>query len=467
MSRKVLVVDDEKSIRKSLEKLLSYEKYQTLTAPDGKTALGIVGQEMVDIVLLDIKMPGMDGIEVLKRIKNLNPALPVVIISGHGTVETAVEATKLGAFDFIEKPIDLERVLLTVRNGIQHGRLSRQNLQLKKRVVGKTEIIGEHPAIIRILETVEQVAPTGARVLITGENGTGKELVARRIHELSSRSQESFVEVNCAAIPEDLIESELFGHEKGSFTGATSRRTGKFELADDGTLFLDEVGDMSVSAQAKVLRVLQESVFEGVGGAEPIRVDVRVIAASNKDLVAEVEEGRFRKDLFFRLNVVPIEVPPLRERKSDIPILSRFFLKQVSKELGVRKKELSKKAVNTLMEYRWPGNVRELRNMIERLCILTRDEVIDESDLPDLGPGVRDEDSGIDPFSVDDYGKFKDITEKEFLIRKLKKNRWNISRTARSLGMQRSNLYKKLEKHGIDHRGDEYSGGDDKSEDDE
>lgn len=453
MSDNVLIVDDEKSIRKSLEKLLSYEKYQTLSAPDGKAALDIITNEKVDIVLLDIKMPGIDGIEVLKRIKKRYPALPVVIISGHGTVETAVEATKLGAFDFIEKPIDLDRVLLTVRNGIQQGKLEKQNLQLRNRIRGKTRIIGEHETIRNILETIDQVAPTNARVLITGENGTGKELVARRIHELSTRSREPFIEVNCAAIPEDLIESELFGHEKGSFTGATSRRTGKFELADGGTLFLDEVGDMSLSAQAKVLRVLQESIFERVGGSEPIKVDVRVIAASNKDLLKAVEDGGFRKDLFFRLNVVPIEVPPLRSRKTDIPILSSFFLDVVAEELGVKKKQLSPGALERLERYEWPGNVRELRNLIERLCILTRGQIIESDDIPIFEESYSKGEDNRDPFDMDDYTEFRDQTEKEFLLRKIKKNNGNISKTARNLGIQRSNLYKKLDKHGIDYRG--------------
>ncbi|MCK4235949.1 MAG: sigma-54-dependent Fis family transcriptional regulator, partial [Candidatus Krumholzibacteria bacterium] len=310
MSKRVLIVDDEESIRSSLEKLLSYEKFKTFTAPDGSSALELVADERVDIVLLDIKMPGMDGLEVLTKIRELRSDLPVVIISGHGTIQTAVEATKLGAFDFIEKPIDLERLLLTVRNGLKQGELARQNIQLKERVGVKTEIIGEHPAILEIMETIKQVAPTNARVLIMGENGTGKELVARKLHELSKRSAEPFIEVNCAAIPEELIESELFGHEKGSFTGAVSRRIGKFELADGGTLFLDEVGDMSLSAQAKVLRILQESVFERVGGAETKKVDVRVIAATNKDLLEQAGKGNFREDLYYRINVVNIYLPP-------------------------------------------------------------------------------------------------------------------------------------------------------------
>jgi two-component system nitrogen regulation response regulator NtrX len=451
MSKRVLIVDDEESIRSVLVRLLTYEKFSTLTATDGKSAIEAVSNELLDIVLLDVKMPGMDGIEVLKRIKRMDPALPVVIVSGHGTIETAVEATKLGAFDFIEKPIDMDRVLLTVRNGIKQGRLTRQNIRLKRRFGGKTRIVGEHESIKEILDIIDQVAPTAARVLITGENGTGKELVARRIHELSDRNSEGFIEVNCAAIPEDLIESELFGHEKGAFTGATSRRIGKFQLADEGTLFLDEVGDMSLSAQAKVLRVLQESTFERVGGAELIDVNVRVIAASNKDLMKEVERGTFRKDLFLRLNVVPVEVPPLRKRRPDISLLSDFFLKQIAEELGIVPKRLSPRALEVMENYLWPGNVRELRNLVERLCILTKGEEINDTNLPFLAGDGRD-DWENDPFSIEDFQNFRELTEKEYLLRKVDENNGNISQTARRLGMQRSNLYKKIEKYGINYR---------------
>ncbi|MBN1884511.1 MAG: sigma-54-dependent Fis family transcriptional regulator [Candidatus Krumholzibacteriota bacterium] len=451
MSKRVLIVDDEASIRSSLERLLSFEKFKTFTAPDGEKALEVVAGERIDLVLLDIKMPGMDGLEVLQKIGRMRSDLPVVIISGHGTIQTAVEATKLGAFDFIEKPIDLERLLLTVRNGITQGELARQNVQLKERV-GGTVIVGEHPSIGAILETVARVAPQTARVLIMGESGSGKELVARRIHELSPRAEEPFIEVNCAAIPEELIESELFGHEKGSFTGAVSQRIGKFELADGGTLFLDEVGDMSLSAQAKVLRVLQESVFERVGGAETKKVDVRVIAASNKDLLDEAGRGNFREDLFYRLNVVPLTIPPLRERRSDIPLLVDYFLAEVAAELGAPVKRLSPAALDALMDYSWPGNVRELRNLIERLCILTSGDSIELADLPALEL-LREEDKMKNVFGMRTYQEFRDVTEKEFLTRKLVENGGNVSRTARVLGMQRSNLYKKLEKHGIEFRG--------------
>jgi two-component system nitrogen regulation response regulator NtrX len=453
MSKRVLVVDDEASIRSSLEKLLSYEKYRTFSAPDGPSALELIADERIDIVLLDIKMPGMDGLEVLQKLKEMREGLPVIIISGHGNVSTAVEATKLGAFDFIEKPIDLDRLLLTVRNGLKQGELKKQNVELRERIPGGTEIIGEHALIKEILETVERVAPTGARVLITGENGTGKELIARKLHELSKRSSEPFVEVNCAAIPEELIESELFGHEKGSFTGAVSKRIGKFELADGGTLFLDEVGDMSLSAQAKVLRVLQESVFERVGGTETKKVDVRVVAASNKNLLEEAGRGRFREDLFYRLNVVPIEMPPLRDRRSDIPMLAEYFLGQIAAELGAPPKKIGKRAMEMMMEYSWPGNVRELRNLIERLCILTPAESISHQDMPPLVL-TREEDMMKDPFGLQTYQEFRDFTDKEFLIKKLRENNGNVSKTARQLGMQRSNLYKKLEKYSIDIRGE-------------
>ncbi len=451
MSKRVLIVDDEASVRSSLEKLLSYEKFKTYAAPDGKSALDFIDGERIDLVLLDIKMPGMDGLEVLQRIKQVQPFLPVVIISGHGTVTTAVEATKLGAFDFIEKPIDLERLLLTVRNGIRQGDLAKQNVQLKERVGVKTEIIGEHESILKILDTIKRVAPTNARVLITGENGTGKELIARKLHELSKRAAEAFVEVNCAAIPEELIESELFGHEKGSFTGAISQRIGKFELADGGTLFLDEVGDMSLSAQAKVLRILQESVFERVGGTETKKVDVRVVSASNKDLLAEAGKGNFREDLFYRLNVVPVHIPPLRERRSDIKLLVAYFLEEVAGELGGVTGKITPEALDRLINCSWPGNVRELRNMIERLCILTTSDVITLGDIPPLGL-THEEDILKDPFRLKTYQEFKDFTEKEFLIKKLRENSGNVSKTARQLEMQRSNLYKKLEKFSIEFR---------------
>ncbi len=453
MSKRVLIVDDEESIRSSLERLLSYEKFKTFAAADGAAALDLAASERIDVVLLDIKMPGMDGLEVLGKLKELHPGLPVIIISGHGTISTAVDATKLGAYDFLEKPIDMERLLLTIRNGVNQAELARQNVQLQRKIGIKTNIIGAHAEMLAIMETIKRVAPTNARVLIMGENGTGKELVARKLHELSLRADEPFIEVNCAAIPEDLIESELFGHEKGSFTGAISQRIGKFELADGGTLFLDEVGDMSLSAQAKVLRVLQESAFERVGGTETKHVDVRVLAATNKTLLEEAARMRFREDLYYRLNVVPIRIPSLRERKSDITILAEYFLDEVAGELGRAPKKLSAGALDALMDYSWPGNVRELRNLIERLCILTSSDVIGRDDLPALAL-VRDEDARKDPFGLKTYQEFKDFMDKEYLVKKLRENGGNVSRTARQLDMQRSNLYKKLEKFGIEFRKD-------------
>jgi two-component system nitrogen regulation response regulator NtrX len=432
MPKTILIADDEKGIRDTLKRLLEYERYRVVLAEDGLEALRKAESEIVDLVLLDIKMPGMDGMEVLSRLHETQPELPVVIISGHGTIQTAVEATRLGAFDFIEKPIDADRILLVIRNGLAQRKLVAENISLKAEVERKTRIMGEHPDMLAIMETLKKVAPTNARILIMGENGTGKELIARAVHDMSPRAKEAFVEVNCAAIPEELIESELFGHEKGAFTGAVSRRIGKFELADGGTLFLDEVGDMSHSAQAKVLRVLQESQFERVGGTETRHVDVRVIAATNKDLQKESQAGKFREDLFYRLNVVPITIPPLRKRISDLPVLVEYFLRGTAAELGQKPKKISKKAMAELMEYSWPGNIRELENLIERLVILTNLE---------------------DQFlEKDSYNDFREAVEKEFFLRKLRSHGYNVSKTARRLGMQRSNLYKKLEKYGIPYK---------------
>ncbi len=449
MPRTILVADDEKGIRDTLKRLLEYENYNVLLAEDGKRALEMIASEAVDLLLLDIKMPAMDGLEVLSRVHDSHPDLPVVIISGHGTIQTAVEATRLGAFDFIEKPIGADRILLVIRNGLAQGNLLRENITLKKKIQRKTRIIGEHSSMMEIMDTIKRVAPTNSRVLIMGDNGTGKELVARALHELSPRAAEPFIEVNCAAIPEELIESELFGHEKGAFTGATSRRTGKFELADGGTIFLDEVGDMSLSAQAKVLRVLQESQFERVGGSETKKVNVRVLAASNKDLLEESQQGRFRQDLFYRLNVVPVQVPPLRKRLSDIPLISQYFLKQTAEELGQKPKKISGKALDALMDYSWPGNVRELKNLIERLVILTSSQTIEAGDLPVLGPVKSLQEQYFDK---DTYNDFRESVEKDFFRGKLKANSYNVSKTARKLGMQRSNLYKKLEKYDIPYK---------------
>ncbi|HEX5132072.1 MAG TPA: sigma-54 dependent transcriptional regulator [Candidatus Krumholzibacteria bacterium] len=460
MPRTILIADDEQGVRNSLQRLLEFESYRVILVEDGPSALTAVRDRSVDLVLLDIKMPGMDGLEVLSRIHGDNPQLPVVIISGHGTIQTAVEATRLGAFDFVEKPIDADRLLLVIRNGLAQRRLLRENVSLKAAVRQKTRVVGEHPEILRILETIRKVAASNARVLIMGENGTGKEMVARALHELSPRAEEPFIEVNCAAIPEELIESELFGHERGAFTGAVGRRVGRFEMADGGTLFLDEVGDMSLNAQAKVLRVLQESVFERVGGTETMRVDVRVVAATNKDLLRASREGGFREDLYYRLNVVPITVPPLRERSSDIPLLVDHFLQETGRELGQAPRKVSRAAMDVLREYAWPGNVRELKNLVERLVILTAGSTIEVSDLPDLASSEKVEGRYFD---IQTYIEFKDATEKEFFERKLRLFNHNVSKTARRLGMQRSNLYKKLEKYGIPYK----SGRDDDGEESE
>jgi len=449
MPKTILIADDEPGIRSSLQKLLEFESYRVLLAADGQTALDRLRDRPVDMALIDIKMPGMDGLEVLAQIHQESPGLPVVIVSGHGTIQTAVEATRLGAFDFIEKPIDADRLLLVIRNGLAQRKLQRENVSLRAEFRSQTRIVGQHPEILRILETVKKVASANVRVLIMGENGTGKEMVARALHELSPRADEPFIEVNCAAIPEELIESELFGHERGSFTGAVARRTGKFELADGGTLFLDEVGDMSMNAQAKVLRVLQESVFERVGGTETMKVDVRVIAATNKDLLKASREGGFREDLFYRLNVVPIIVPPLRERASDIPLLVEHFLQLSARELGQSPRKMSKAALDSLREYAWPGNVRELRNLVERLVILSPGQTIEAADLPNMAPAERTDGAYFD---LESYADFKDAVEKEFFERKLRFFNHNVSKTARRLGMQRSNLYKKLEKYGIPYK---------------
>src|SRR3989441_3210226 len=377
----ILIVDDEPAIQSTLRGVLEDEGYRVTAVGTGDDAVALLADEVPDLVFLDIWMPGRDGLETLAEMKRLRPDATVVMISGHGTIETAVKATRLGAYDFIEKPLSLEKILLTVTRALDHARLEHENQTLKERLGERSEIIGESTVIRALREQIATAAPTNGRVLIYGENGSGKELVARAIHAMSSRHEHAFVEVNCAAIPEELIESELFGHEKGAFTGALARRRGRFELADRGTLFLDEIGDMSVKTQAKVLRALEEQAFERVGGRETIKVDVRVIAASNRDLAALVGAG-FREDLYYRLNVIPIEVPPLRARKDDIPLLIDHFIRIVCVENGKRAKAISGEALAYFMTYDWPGNVRELRNMVERLVIMVPRDVIDVDDLP-------------------------------------------------------------------------------------
>src|SRR3954471_14262789 len=371
MKARILVVDDEAEIRRSVRMILEYEGYEVLEASSGPDAIALVERETPDLVFLDIKMPGMDGLDALQRIRSSNDALPVVIISGHGTVSTAVEATKAGAFDFIEKPLTTERVLVTIRNALDRTRLADENRSLKRAVEVRHQMVGESPALRHVWDAIKRASPTNATVLLLGESGAGKELVARSIHRNSLRSRERFVQVNCAAIPEELIESELFGHEKGSFTGATEKQIGKFEQADRGTIFLDEVGDMSPKTQAKVLRVLQEQEVERLGSARTIKVDVRVIAATNKNLEEAIERGEFREDLFFRLAVIPIYVPPLRERPEDIPVLVKHFTETISRDSNIRPKRITAAALDVLQRYRWKGNIRELRNTVERLIIMT------------------------------------------------------------------------------------------------
>jgi len=453
---RILVIDDEAAIRDSLKMTLEYEGYEFIGAATGQEGVNLVERESPDLVLLDVKMPGMDGLEVLDRLHAMNETLPIVVISGHGTISTAVEATKKGAFDFIEKPFASERVLVSLRNALDQRQLRDENRSLKKAVEIRHQMIGESAALKHVFAAISRAAPTNATVLITGESGVGKELVARTIHGNSKRGRERFVQVNCAAIPEELIESELFGHEKGSFTGATEKQVGKFEQADRGTIFLDEVGDMSPKTQAKVLRVLQEGEVERLGSARTIKVDVRVIAATNKNLEEEIEKGHFREDLYFRLAVIPIQVPPLRERQEDIPLLVRHYMDYFSRENNVRPKRITHAAIEALQRYRWKGNIRELRNTVERMIIMTGGDTIDVADLPEV---VRSPSAtivapkplagGEAPKAVGTLREFKDNAEREFLVAKLRENGWNISKTAEVIDTPRSNLYKKLEQYQI------------------
>ena len=447
---RILVVDDEEGIRKILQQVLTYEGHDVSTAGGGGEALSVFNDSRPDLTLLDVKMARMDGLEVLDRIREIDPAAVVVMISGHGTIETAVEATRRGAFDFLEKPLDTDRLLVTIRNGLQHRGLEQENARLRGEVESHYEIVGKSFAIRALVDRIEKVAPTDARVLVTGENGTGKELVARAIHQLSARRESPFVEVNCAAIPSELIESELFGHMKGSFTGATSDRAGKFEQADTGTLFLDEIGDMSLAAQAKVLRALQEGIITRVGGEKPIRVDVRIIAATNKGLDKEIDEGRFREDLFFRLNVVPIQVPPLRERREDIAMLVRHFADKAIEEQRLPVRTFTPEAIERLSRMEWPGNVRELRNTVERLLILARTNDVAAADIDRLvgGGAVVTTVSG-ELFDAVTFAEFKERAERAYILAKLREHDWNVSETARAVDMPRSNLYKKIERYNL------------------
>jgi two-component system nitrogen regulation response regulator NtrX len=445
----ILAVDDEATILQSLSGILSDEGFEVLTASNGYEALKIIEEESPDLVLLDIWMPGIDGIETLQEIKRTNPFLQVVIISGHGTIETAVKATKLGAYDFIEKPLSIEKVVVTINNALNFRQLEEENRFLRKKTLEKHSITGNSPPIQALKKQIAIAAPTNAWIMITGENGTGKELVARTIHQMSHRADKPLIDVNCAAIPDELIESELFGHEKGAFTGATSKKRGKFEVANGGTIFLDEIGDMSLKTQAKILRILQEQKFERVGGTRTITVDVRVIAASNKDLEKEIQKETFRDDLYYRINVIPIEVPRLRDRVDDIPLLVGTFLKEFHKDGYCDLKTMTLEAVEHLKTYPWPGNVRELKNLVERLAIMTESEVIAEQDIP---ASYRRRDP-ITPnqvmLDVDSLKEAKKQFEKAYILRKLSENENNISQTADAIGIERSHLHKKIKSFGL------------------
>jgi DNA-binding NtrC family response regulator len=461
---KLLIIDDERAIRSTLREILEYENYDVEDIDNGIDGLEMIKKGNFDLVLCDIKMNKMDGMEVLEQAQIIKPDLPFIMISGHGTVETAIEASKKGAFDFISKPPDLNRLLITVRNGLDRGNLVTETKVLKRKASKTREILGESESISKIKETIERVAPTEARVLITGANGSGKELVARWLHEKSNRADSPLIEVNCAAIPSELIESELFGHEKGSFTSAVKQRIGKFELANGGTLFLDEIGDMSLSAQAKVLRALQEHKISRVGGEKEIEVNVRVLAATNKDLLKEIEDGNFRMDLYHRLNVINIHVPHLTERTDDIPVIAQNFLENICSDYGMPVKKINDTGMAALKALPWTGNVRELHNMIERLIILS-DKVITENDVRAFanpgggtnigaatsaqiaGAGGSSLASSFDSFN--NFQDYKDHAEREFIKFKLEKNNWNVSKTADEIDIQRSHLYSKIEKFGL------------------
>lgn len=439
----VLIVDDEEGIRETLSGIFEDEGCSVVTANSGEEALDLLKEQNPDLILLDIWLPGIDGIQTLEEIKALRPDLPVIMISGHGNIELAVKATRLGAYDFLEKPLSLERVLLVSKRALEKRTLEIENKALRKDLTKKYRLLGNSPKMELLREQIKMAAQSNSRVLIMGESGSGKELVARLLHENSKSAGKLFIEVNCAAIPQELIESELFGHEKGSFTGAFESKKGKFELADEGTLFLDEVGDMSLSAQAKVLRVIETQEFQRVGGSKNIKVDVRIISATNKDLKEEVKKGNFREDLLYRLNVIPILVPPLRERKEDIPLLVNYFLDSFAGEYGKKSKKISPEALKMIEAYDWPGNIRELRNVIERLVIMTPSDTITAKNL------LIVEQSSQDYLSYKTMKEARDAFEKDFIIKRLEENNWNISKTAEILQMERSNLHKKIKAYNI------------------
>jgi two-component system nitrogen regulation response regulator NtrX len=439
----VLIVDDEEGIRETLSGIFQDEGYNVITAASGEEALNILKEQSPDLVLLDVWLSGIDGVETLQEIKKTNPELPVVIISGHGNIELAVKATHVGAYDFLEKPLSLERVLLVARRALEKRTLEIENRALKEDLTRKLRFIGNSLKMQQLREQIDMAAKSNSRVVILGESGSGKELVAHILHENSPRNKKPFIEMNCAAIPQELIESELFGHEKGSFTGAFERKQGKFELADEGTLFLDEIGDMSLATQSKVLRIIETQEFQRVGGSKNIKVDVRIIAATNKDLREEVKKGNFREDLLFRLNVIPITVPPLRERKEDIPELVDYFLEYFAAEYGQKPKKITPDGLGMLQTYDWPGNIRELKNVIERFVIMNPSNIITAKNIL-IGESTRS-----DYFAFNTLKEARDAFEKDFIAKKLEENNWNISKTSEILDIERSNLHRKIKVYEI------------------
>lgn len=444
----ILIVDDEKNIRRSVEMILQNDDYTIFLAENGKEAVNFVREKKIDLIFLDLLMPEMNGIEVLKHVKEYDPDIIVVMMSGHGTIENAVEAVKLGAYDFIEKPLTKEKVLITAKNALERVSLRDENRSLKSAIAKQFEMVGESSAIKDVKAQIQKIASTNVRVLVLGESGTGKELVARAVHELSPRKSKPFIKVNCAAIPEELIESELFGAVKGAYTGSVADRDGKFAQAHTGTIFLDEIGDMSLKVQAKVLRALQEGEFEKVGGTKTIKVDVRVVAATNKDLKAEVQKGTFREDLYFRLNVVPIIMPPLRQRKTDIPLLVQHFIKQCCEESALKKKSFSDPAIQTMADYDWPGNIRELRNVVERMMILGAGDVVQSDELPIAV--TKTEAAYVKNVAGNKSLKdLKEEVERSHIMAVMEKNSWNVTRAAQELDIERTNLHKKLKYYNI------------------
>ena len=452
MSQNILIIDDERNIRRTLDMILSGEGYQVFTCASAQAGLGVLKKERIHLVLLDIVMPEVNGLDVLPELLKVRPDLAVIMISGHGNVQNAVLAIKRGAYDFLEKPLDRDKVLLAISRALQTRELAAENRHLKQQIEGRYEMVGQSSALTEIRNQIARVAPTNGRVLILGESGTGKELIARAVHKMSHRAKNSFVKVNCAAIPEELIESELFGSDRGAFTGAVKTRDGKFLQADGGTLFLDEIGDMSLSVQAKVLRALEQGEFERVGGAKTFRVDVRVIAATNKNLHAEVEHGKFREDLYFRLNVVPLTAPPLRERREDIPALAEHFLKAYAEENGFLPKALSAEARDSLLQYDWPGNIRELKNLVERLSIMVSGDTIYPEDLPALdGMSIPRQ-----PGSFPDLGagktlrQVREAVERHYIAQALERHSGNVTRASNALGIERTNLHKKIKQYDLE-----------------